>query len=65
MKNNLGPYDLKLEQHRLEVASQLYERFCDDMLKQSGMARTRLVAGIQIALRDAAEGKATHAPARS
>lgn len=44
---------------RLEVATQLFERFCDDLKDHPPWARTRLVSGIQIALRDAAAYGAT------
>jgi hypothetical protein len=50
------------EADRLEIASQLYERFCDDLLNRSDVARVRLVSGIQVALRNAAEGDLTEAP---
>lgn len=53
----------KFEADRLEIASQLYERFCADLLfLQSDAARVRLIAGIQVALRDAAAGESTVAP---
>jgi hypothetical protein len=55
----LDPSD---ESDRLEIASQLYERFCADLVHRSDKARVRLVSGIQVALRDAAEGKKTVAP---
>ena len=50
------------ESDRLEIASQLYERFCADLAQRSDKARVRLVSGIQVALRDAAGGDKTVAP---
>jgi len=50
------PLDPSIERDRLEIASQLYERFCRDLTVQSDKARVRLVSGIQIALRHASEG---------
>lgn len=40
---------------RYEVARQLFERFCEDLKVDAAKARVRLISGIQIALRDAAE----------
>lgn len=51
--------DPKEESDRLEIATQLYERFCHDLAHRSDSARVRLVSGIQVALRDAASGNAT------
>jgi hypothetical protein len=59
MTKSLDPCD---ERDRLEIASQLYERFCSDLVQQSDKARTRLVSGIQVAIRDAAAGETTPAP---
>lgn len=53
------------ERDRLEIASQLYERFCSDLVERSSHARMRLVSGIQVALRDAAEGLQTDPPNRT
>lgn len=55
----LDPTD---ERDRLEIALQLYERFAADYLERPHAARARLVSGIQVALRDAVEGKLTHPP---
>lgn len=54
--------DPQKEKDRLEIATQLYERFCRDLMAQSDKARVRLVSGIQVALRDAAEGDTTPEP---
>ena len=59
MSKPLDPCD---ENDRLEIATQLYERFCADLVQQSDKARVRLVSGIQVALRDAAAGETTPAP---
>lgn len=59
MNKPLDPCD---EKDRLEIATQLYERFCSDLVQQSDKARVRLVSGIQVALRDAAAGETTPAP---
>ena len=59
MSKLLDPCD---EHDRLEIASQLYERFCSDLVERSNKARVRLISGIQVALRDAAEGEKTAAP---
>lgn len=50
------------ETDRLEIASQLYERFCVDLMERSDKARVRLISGIQVALRDAANGDCTPSP---
>ena len=55
----LDPAD---EHDRLEIAAQLYERFCADLVDRSDKARVRLISGIQVALRDASEGLKTQAP---
>jgi len=47
---------------RLEIARQLFERFCDDLKTDSSKARVRLVSGIQVALRDAVEDQDRHTP---
>lgn len=39
---------------RLNVAQALYARFCTDLQHDAGMARSRLIAGIQNAIRDSA-----------
>jgi hypothetical protein len=56
------PLDPRDERDRFLIASQLYERFCVDLVQQSDKARVRLVSGIQMALRDAAAGEMTPAP---
>ncbi|HRN83271.1 MAG TPA: hypothetical protein PK857_00505 [Hyphomicrobium sp.] len=56
--------DMSTCSDRLELATQLYERFCADLVERSDMARVRLISGIQIALRDASEGRATPSPKR-
>jgi len=45
--------DLTTDACRLEVAQQLYQRFCKDMAEDPSKAKVRLVSGIQVALRDA------------
>jgi hypothetical protein len=56
------PLDPREECDRLEIASQLYERFCADLVQQSDKARVRLISGIQVAIRDAAAGEMTEPP---
>jgi len=41
------------EHDRLAYACQLYQRFCIDLAEDTAMARTRLIAGIQIGMREA------------
>lgn len=48
--------DLKTERGRLFFAQQLWERFCEELMADPNKAYTRLVAGIQIGLRDARQG---------
>jgi hypothetical protein len=54
--------DARDESDRLEIARQLYERFCADLAREPAMARARLTSGIQVALRDAAQGDKTYPP---
>ena len=49
----------KVEADRLLIATKLWERFCSDLVSNPSMARTRLTSGIQVALRDAADGVET------
>lgn len=52
--------NLTNEAGRLEIATQLFQRFCEDLMHEGdGKARTRLISGIQVALRDAAQGDKT------
>lgn len=44
---------------RLALASQLWERFCKELAADPGKAKTRLIAGIQVAIRDAIEDGST------
>lgn len=49
------------ESYRLAISQGLYTRYLDDLQAENddptkvGVARTRLIAGIQVALRDACE----------
>jgi hypothetical protein len=36
----------------LQIAGGLYDRFCQDIQTDAAMAKSRLIAGIQVALRD-------------
>ncbi len=47
------------ETGRLEIARALYARFCADLACTPEVARSRLVAGMQVVMRDAAEGLPT------
>lgn len=49
--------DLSNDNGRLDYAQQLWARFCDDMKDDPRKARTRMIAGMQIAMREAAEGR--------
>lgn len=44
------------EQQRLETAYAIYQQFCRDLLDDTAKARCRLIARIQIALRESAAG---------
>lgn len=60
MTNDKLNIDLTDEAGRLEIATQLFHRFCEDLMHEGdGKARPRLLSGIQIALRDAVNGKKT------
>ena len=48
--------NLGTESGRLDYAQQLWARFCEDAQDDAAKARTRLIAGIQIALREAQDG---------
>jgi hypothetical protein len=48
--------DLRTEAGRLDYAQQLWSRFCEDLGDDPGKARTRLLSGIQIAVREALDG---------
>jgi hypothetical protein len=55
--------DARDEGDRLAIAGQLYARYRADCAgRGENMARSRLVAGIQVALRDAVEGTRTASP---
>lgn len=47
-----APIDIDPDARRLKTALGLYERFCSDLTRDAGMARSRLIAGIQVALRN-------------
>lgn len=55
---NAGKVDLPqaptvdADARRLKIAQELFERFCGDLLRDPAMAKVRLIAGIQIAIRD-------------
>lgn len=41
----------------LKIAQTLYDRFCNDLLRDAGMARSRLIASIQIAIKGGLDGR--------
>jgi hypothetical protein len=45
--------DLTSESGRLEYATQLYQRYLEDLFHDAAMARVRLISGMQVALREA------------
>lgn len=49
--------DLTKETDRLKCAQLLFVRFCEDLKEDGAKARTRLVAGIQVALGQAADNE--------
>lgn len=53
---DLATIDLATDGGRLDYAQQLWRRFCEDMADDPAKARTRLISGVQIAMREAALG---------
>lgn len=48
--------NLTNESGRLDYAQQIWRRFCEDMIDDPAKARTRLIANVQIALREVQDG---------
>lgn len=59
MRDDLS-LDMADDRGRLEIARQLFERFCEDLKSDASKARVRLISGIQVALRDAVEDPDRH-----
>jgi hypothetical protein len=57
MSDDKFSIDLATEAGRLDYAQQLWRRYCEDLQHDPAKAHTRLIAGTQIALREAAEGR--------